>query len=112
MRTPRSARPLPRYVLRKPLKSGSMAYFFNVPMWARKAGCPIKNEPLGNEYAAAVDRAETLLLKAFDSWRTGGASDAVPSIAATGTLDWVFAEYRSDRRFTKLDAKTKRNHEA
>src|SRR5262245_45915180 len=32
-------------------------------------------------------------------------------IAASGSLDWVFAEYRADRRFTKLDARTKRNHE-
>ena len=28
-----------------------------------------------------------------------------------GTLDWVFAEYRADRRYTKLDPKSKRNHE-
>jgi hypothetical protein len=28
-----------------------------------------------------------------------------------GTLDWVFAEYRADRRYIKLDAGTKRNHE-
>jgi hypothetical protein len=81
-------------------------------MWARKAGCRIKNEPLGADYEAAVARAEDILLKAFDSWRTGGASDKVPAIAGTGTLDWVFAEYRADRRFTKLDGKTKRNHEA
>jgi hypothetical protein len=111
MRPPRSARPLPRYTLRKPLKSG-WAYFFNVPIWARKAGCPIKNEPLGADYDAAVARMENVLLPAFDSWRTGGASDEVPIVAAPGTLDWVFAEYRADRRFTKLDAKTKRNHEA
>ena len=30
----------------------------------------------------------------------------------SGTLDWVFAEYRADRRFTKLDPKTKRLHES
>jgi hypothetical protein len=111
MKPRRSALSLPRYTLRKPLKSG-WAYFFNVPMWARKAGCPVKNEPLGTDYDTAVERAEKVLLKAFDSWRTGGASDEVPAIAVTGTLDWVFAEYRDDRRFTKLDAKTKRNHEA
>ena len=82
---PRSALPLPRYTLRKPLKTG-WAYFFNVPMWAREAGCPIKNEPLGTDYEAAVARAETVLLPAFDSWRTGGASDAPASaVAATGT---------------------------
>ena len=38
----RSALPLPRYVLRKPIKSGGWAYYFNVPIWARKAGCPVQ----------------------------------------------------------------------
>ena len=105
----RSALPLPRYVLRKPVKGG-WAYFFNVPMWARKAGCPVGNEPLGTDYAAAVQRAETVLLAGFDAWRTGDAEGKAIG-AATGTLDWVFAEYRADRRFTKLDPKTQRNHE-
>jgi hypothetical protein len=107
----RSALPLPRYVLRKRLKM-SCAYFFNIPTWARKAGCPIKNEALGTDYDAAVDRAERLLLPAFDSWLSGGASDEVPKTAVVGTLDWVFGEYRADRRFTKLDPKTKRLHES
>ena len=80
----RSALPLPRYVLRKPIKSGSWAYFFNVPIWARKAGCPVRNEPLGTEYAAAVQRAETVLLPAFDSWRTGGSTDAQVADVASG----------------------------
>lgn len=111
MKPPRSALPLPRYVLRKPLKRVGWAYFFNVPVWARKAGCPVSNEPLGTDYAKAVERAETVLLPAFDSWRTDGKSDAQQTLAALGTLDWVFAEYRADRRFTKLDARTKRNHE-
>jgi hypothetical protein len=103
---------LPRYTLRKPLKNGAWAYFFNVPTWARKAGCQIANEPLGGDYEAAVARAENVLLPAFDAWRVGGAKDAPPAGAAPGTLDWVFAEYRADRRFTKLDVKTRRNHEA
>jgi hypothetical protein len=53
-----------------------------------------------------------VLLPAFDSWLSGGASDELPKIAAVGTLDWIFAEYRADRRFTKLDPKTKRLHES
>ena len=108
----RSALPLPRYVLRKRVKAG-WAYFFNVPMWARGLACPVKNEPLGTDYNAAVQRAETVLLPAFDAWR-GGESDAAQSItgaARAGTLDWLFAEYRADRRFTRLDARTRRNHE-
>jgi hypothetical protein len=111
MKPPRSALPLPRYVLRKRLKD-AWGYFFNVPTWARKAGCPVKNEPLGTDYDSAVRRAETVLLAAFDSWLSGGASDEVRKVAAVGTLDWVFAEYRADRRFTKLDPKTKRLHES
>ncbi len=108
MKPGRSALPLPRYVGRKALKSG-WGYFFNVPTWARKNACPVRNEPLGTDYEAAVRRAETILLPAFDSWRTGGKSEIAGAVL--GTLDWVFAEYRADRRFTKLDTKTKRNHE-
>jgi hypothetical protein len=110
MKPPRSALRLPRYVVRKPLKNG-WGYFFDIPSWARKAGCPVGNEALGTDYETAVDRAENKLLPVFDSWRTGGQSDKVSTAIAPGTLDWVIAEYRSDRRFTKLDPKTKRNHE-
>jgi hypothetical protein len=67
---------------------------------------------LGTDYAKAVERAETVLLPAFDSWRgRGKSSEDTPTVALAGTLDWIFSEYRADRRFTKLDAKTKRNHE-
>jgi hypothetical protein len=105
----RSALPLPRYVLRKPRKGG-WGYFFNPPSWARAAGCPLHNEPLGSDYAAAVQRAETVLLPAFDAWRGGG--DAGPFVGAVfGTLDWLFAEFRSDRRFTELDVRTRRTCE-
>ena len=101
--------PLPRYILRKPGKHG-WSYYFNVPSWARAAGCPLHNEPLGSDYAAAVQRAETVLLPAFDAWCSG--DDASPTVgAAPGTLDWVFSEYRSDRRFTELEDRTRRNHE-
>src|SRR5262245_28375164 len=103
----RSALPLPRYVLRKRLKD-AWAYFFNPPTWARAAGCPVEAERLGSDYHNAVLRAETVLLPMFDVWRDG--DDA----AATGgpSLDWVFAEYRADRRYAKLDVRTKRNHES
>jgi len=108
----RSALPLPRYVLRKPKKGGGWRYFFNPPSWARKAGCPVGNEPLGNNYDAAVQRAETVLLPSFDSWRSGGGTDTtVTDFAKPGTLGWIFAEYRADRRYTTLDVRTRRNHE-
>jgi hypothetical protein len=113
MKPPRTALPLPRYVQRKPLKSGVWGHFFTVPTWARKAGCLVASEALGVDYDAAVKRAETVLLPALDSWRSGGATDKGQSAAGAkpNTLDWVFAQYRGDRRFTKLDDKTKRTHE-
>jgi hypothetical protein len=109
--TRRSALPLPRYVLRKPSKAG-WAYFFNPPTRARAAGCPVKAEALGTNYSEAVLRAETTLLPAFDSWCSGGSTDAQAiNVAKVGTLDWLFAEYRADRRFTKLDVRSRRNYE-
>src|SRR5215831_20957343 len=108
----RSALSLPRYVLRKPSPQG-IRFFFNIPAWARAQGCPLHNEPLGSDYGEAVQRAETVLLPQFDAWRSGGATDApAREIAKTGTLDWLFAEYRADRRFTRLHARTRRKHEA
>jgi hypothetical protein len=112
VKPPRSALPLPRYVERKPLKNGGWSYFFHVPSWAKKAGCTVQSAPLGTNYEQAIERAERVFLPAFDEWRTGGTGPATsPAIAAFGTLDWVFAEYRADRRYTKLDPKSKRNHE-
>lgn len=111
MKPPRSALPLPRYVERKPIGAG-WAHYWHTPKWAKDAGCPIGNEALGLDYAAAVKRAEGVLLPAFDAWRSGDAKTAtMPAVAMVGTLDWLFAEYRADRRYTKLDPKSKRNHE-
>lgn len=110
MRPPRTALPLPRHVLRKPLKGGGWGYFFNISTKARKAGCPLRNEALGTDYAVAVSHAENTLLPAFDAWLQGDTATLSSPVVA-GTLDWLFGEYRVDRRFTRLDAKTRRNHE-
>ncbi len=101
---PRSALPLPRYVRRKRL-SGGWGYFFDVPTWARKRGCDL-NEPLGTDYAAAVWRAEHVLLPAFDSWRTGGSDSRADVGVIKGTIDWMFDEFR--RTWKEVTAKRPR----
>jgi hypothetical protein len=99
-----------------PLAAGCWGYFFCPPTWARKAGCPVQNEPLGTDYDAAVRRAEMVLLPAFDSWC--GRGDALQQEqqqigpAKPGTLDWLFSEYRASRRFTKLPTRSRRDYEA
>ena len=81
----------------------SRHYFFNVPNWARKIGCPTdSNEALGTNYDRAVLRAEKILLPAFDSWRTGGEdADPVSVGVVVGTLDWMFHEYRQNVKSQK-----------
>jgi hypothetical protein len=72
--------------------------FSDVPTWARKKTRPVENEPLGSDYAEAVQRAELVLLPAFDSWRTGG-GDGKPGVGAIkGTIDWMFDEFRKTWR--------------
>ena len=116
MRQRRTVQPLPRYTLRKPLSDGGWGYYFNPPSWSRsivdeRGPCPVGAEDLGADYAAAVDRAETVLLKAWDAWRTGGALEPVPGAAPHGTLDWLFGEYRASERFRRLNRKVKALHE-
>jgi hypothetical protein len=94
MKPPRSVKPLPRYMRRKPLTGGRWGYFFEPPTWARRAGCPVDAEPLGDDYDLAVRRAEDILLKAFDSWRTGGLSDMVPIGPSIGTFDWLVSVFK------------------
>jgi hypothetical protein len=107
----RSALPLPRYVRRKWLRSGAWGYFFEPPSWARRRSCNVASEALGSDYRKAVERAEMVLLPAFDSWRTQGASDIVPSGPAPGSFDWLVAEFKESPRFAKLSRRTRRDHD-
>jgi hypothetical protein len=111
MKKLRTALPLPRYVRRKWLRLGAWAYFFEVPSWAKQGGCTLSNEALGSDYAAAVARAENVLLPAFDSWRTAGASDLVPSGPAPGSFDWMVAEFKMSPKFAALSPRTRKDHD-
>jgi hypothetical protein len=65
MKPPRSVKPLARYMRRKPLTGGLWGYFFEPPTWARRTGCPVAAEPLGQvtEHDAALDIAKGIWLK-------------------------------------------------
>jgi hypothetical protein len=118
----RSVLPLPEYTLRKPLAGGRWGYYFNPPRWARKPDdrgpCPVGAEALGSDYAVAVERVEKVLLPLFDSWRTRGVIDLVPTKGTQrGTLDWLFSVYRTSpplggrKAFKKLSSGMQRLHE-
>jgi hypothetical protein len=111
MKPPRSAKPLPRYTRRKPLADGRWAYFFEPPTWARRDGCPVNAEALGADYDVAVRRAEDVLLKGFDSWRTAGLSDMVPIGPVLGSFDWLAAVFKGHHAWRDIDRKTQRLYE-
>jgi hypothetical protein len=111
MKPLRTALKLPRYCRRKPLKNGRWAYFFEPPTWARKQGCPFEAEALGQNYDAAVARAEGVLLPAFDSWRTRGLSDLAPIGIAKGSFDWLVQEFKKQQKWKDVDPHTQRTYE-
>jgi hypothetical protein len=111
MKPLRTALKLPRYCRRKPLKNGRWAYFFEPPTWARKQGCQLEADAPGQNYDAAVARAENVLLPAFDSWRTGGLSDLAPRGYAKGSFDWLVHEFKKQQKWKDLDPHTKRTYE-
>jgi hypothetical protein len=99
---------LPRYCRQKPLKSGRCAYFFEPPSWAREQGCPVGAEALGTEYAAAVERAQKILLPAFDSWRSRGLTDMAPPMPLPGSFDWLVCVFQAHQKWREIDHKTQR----
>jgi hypothetical protein len=112
-------RPLPRFVIAKPLASGAMAFYFSVPTLYRRLGCGIPNEPLGTDYAIACGddggggRAAALNAL-FDEWNTkrkGGTVEEAP-LVRYGTVDWLFREYlRSEACRERVSDRTRPDYE-
>jgi hypothetical protein len=100
---------LPRYCRRKAMKSGRFAYYFEPPTWARKQGCHVRAEALGTEHVFALERAEKVLLPAFDSWRSRGMSDMVPpTLPVSGTFDWLICVFKSNQKWREISPHTQR----
>lgn len=93
---------LPRHVIRKNLKSGKLAYYYNLPTRYRSLKCPVGNEPLGSDYAVMMKRAAALngLFDEWDQQRNGLPID-VPAMPRHGTVDWLFREYRLSKSYTE-----------
>jgi hypothetical protein len=112
---------LPRYMRGKKLASGKTAYFWEAPTWARpqKSGdgstvpamrhgapCPVESQPLGSDLPKALEKADAIN-GIFDSWMRGEKRELTQ-----GTVQWLFAWYRQQERFTSKAAKTRRDYHA
>ena len=96
--------PLPRYVIAKPLASGATGFYFTVPTCYRKMGCAIPNEPLGSDYTVAggpdgKGGRAAALNALFDEWWKLKNGEPVENVVRYGTVDWLFREYKSSKRY-------------
>jgi integrase len=106
-------RRLPRHVIPKRLASGKVAFYYNVPTKYRALNCPLRNEPLGVEYAEMLKRADTLN-GLFDEWgeRRKGLPITVPLMPRYGTVDWLFREYKLTKAYVeKVALRSRQNYE-
>jgi integrase len=101
----------PRYMVARRLKTGSIAYYWVLPTWAKRNGCTLQVEPLGVDYTSAKQRCDEVLNPQFDAWR--GREEIVPSDRAVpGTFDWMIAVYKSSPLFRKLPTRTQKSYDA
>jgi hypothetical protein len=71
----------------------------------------VQAEALGTDYESARDKAESILLPLFDSWRTGGLSNLVPPRPIPGTFDWLVKVFKEHRSWDEVDKATRRMYE-
>ena len=93
-------KPLPRYVIGKPLAGGETGFYWNVPTLYRRLGCKIPNEPLCNDYLIACGEdgnggRAAALNALFDEWNTArkGGTVETGKLSRFGSVDWLFREY-------------------
>jgi hypothetical protein len=109
--------PLPRYVIAKPLASGATGFYFTVPTRYRKMGCTIPNEPLGSEYSVACGSdgkggRAAALNALFDEWWKLKNGELVENVVRYGTVDWLFREYKSSKRYReRVSERTREDYE-
>src|SRR6516162_5923990 len=101
----------PRYMVVRRLKSGTVAYYWVLPTWAKRTGCTLQVEALGVDYALAKLRCDEVLNPRFDAWRKREEivhADRAPP----GTFDWMITLYKSSPLFQKLPVRTQKSYDA
>jgi hypothetical protein len=57
-------------------------------------------------------RCDDFLNPAFDSWKTGGATDELAKPRAlVGTFDWAIVAYKADKKYTKRPPRTRADYD-
>jgi hypothetical protein len=106
-------------VLVKRLKSGKLAFYFNVPPIYRNMGCTVHNEALGTNYSIACgehgDGGRAASLNGhFDEWDQARRGLPMESKRAprAGSVDWLFEQYRQSKAYIeKVQPRSRKNYE-
>jgi hypothetical protein len=97
----------PRYMLAKRLKDSRIAYYWSPHRRDLKAGCTLRRETLGLDYATAIAKAE-LLNNHLDAWRAG--LDAPKDLDLRpdfGSLKWMVVRYKLSRAWDKVSPRSR-----
>lgn len=101
----------PRYMLAKRLRDDRIAYYWSPHKRDLKAGCTLRREPLGTDYAEAIVRAQ-LLNQHLDSWRQGrGAPKDLDLRPDFGSLRWLVERYKRSRAWEKVSSRSRGEYE-
>lgn len=83
----------PANVQEKRLRSGAVAYYWNIRDRYITAGCPLRRCALGTDYAEACRRAGELN-EAFEAWKLGAGGPPIEEAHSRfGTVAWLVHRY-------------------
>ncbi|MCB1505025.1 MAG: hypothetical protein KDJ47_08620 [Hyphomicrobiaceae bacterium] len=102
----------PRYVSVKTLAAGGVAYYWAPQRRDVDRGFTIRSEALGQEYAAACDRA--LMLNAhLDAWRAGrgGMAPLEETRSEYGTFAWLVRAYVRSAAYSRVSMRSRSEYE-
>lgn len=102
----------PRYMVARRLKSGTTAFYWDIPSWAKKNGCTLTIEALGTDYADAKKRCDELLNPQLDAWRKREEITLPSHHPTPGNFDWMVAIFKSSPLCRKLAEKTRKSYDA
>jgi Phage integrase family len=110
----RKCKPLgwPKLMVAKRLKTGAIAYYWDVPSWAKRKNCPFRSQALGGDYGQAKQRCDEILNPQFDGWLAGASPEpAKADRPLVGTFDWLVSIYKSLPKYTRRPEKTRKSYD-
>ena len=93
----------PRYMLAKRLRGGEFGYYWSPHRRDLAAGCPLRREALGSDYAGAIKRAAFLNVH-LDAWRRG---TNCSEDRRYGTVSWLIETYLRSPAFGRVSERSR-----